>query len=136
MIDFQDRLADLLDERITALNLDIPLFNDNNGTDESLALYSLPGGAVIRAYMDETKEKQLNYEIQGKSKDRDRIFNIISAISDILENVENVESANGSYDFQDISVSSEPYFNESETDGYLYFRTTFQVKLTIYKGEK
>lgn len=133
MIDFQDRLADLLDERITNLKLDIPLFNDNNGTDESLAIYSLPGGSVIKSYMDETKEKQLNYEIQGKSKDRDRIFNIISVISEILENIEDVKSANDYYDFQEIKVSSEPYFNDSETDGFLYFRVTFQANLTIYK---
>lgn len=132
MIDFQDRLADLLDEEINSLSLDIPLFNDNNGTDESLALYSLPGGTVIKAYMDGTKEKQLNYEIQGKSKDRDKIFNIISIISSILESIENVPSNNNSYEFQEIAVSSEPYFNDSETDGYLYFMTTFQVKLTIF----
>lgn len=132
MIDFQDRLADLLDEEIISLSLDIPLFNDNNGTDESLALYSLPGGTVIKAYMDGTKEKQLNYEIQGKSKDRDKIFNIISIISSILESIEDVPSNNNYYEFQEIAVSSEPYFNDSETDGYLYFRTTFQVKLTIF----
>lgn len=132
MIDFQDRLADALDGEIKKLNLAIPLFNDNNGTDESLALCSLPGGTVIKAYMDGVKDKQLNYEIQGKSKDRDKIFSTISILASLLEAIEDVPSSNNSYEFQDITVSSEPYFNESETSGYLYFRTTFQVKLTIF----
>lgn len=132
-MDFQERLGDVIDDIITINTLDIPLFNDLNDEGESVSLYSLPGGKVIKSYYDGTKDKRLNYEIQGKSKDRERILTIVSKLSSVLEELENVVSSDGSFEFSGLTISSEPYYQNSDINGFYYFRLTFQVDLTIYK---
>lgn len=131
-MDFQERLGDVIDNVIQDNNLGIPLFNDLNNEEESISLYSLPGGKVFRAYYDGIKEKRLNFEIQGKSMDRERILSIVDKLSKVLEELTDVESSDGSFEFSSLSISSEPYYQASDTSGYFYFRLTFQVDLTIY----
>lgn len=51
-MDFQERLGDVIDDVIQSESLGIPLFNDLNNEEESISLYSLPCGKVIKSYYD------------------------------------------------------------------------------------
>ncbi|KAB5270098.1 MULTISPECIES: capsid protein [Bacteria] len=132
-MDFQERLGDVIDDVIQSESLGIPLFNDLNNEEESISLYSLPGGKVIKSYYDGVKEKRLNYEIQGKSKDRERIFTIVSKLSNVLEDLDKVESLDKSFEFSSLTIASEPHYQNSDMSGFFYFRLTFQVELTVYR---
>lgn len=134
ILDFQEKLADYVDE----LKLGIPLFYDSNDGSLSLSVYSLPGGKTIESYMDGTKDKQMNYEFQGKAKkenERSVLNDALLQLAQALENLEPLEikSENNSFEFMNILNSSEPYFDGETTEGFIYFRFTFQATLKIYK---
>lgn len=127
-LDFQDRLY----EAIATLELPIP-FHENVMIDrDSVALYSLPGGRQISGDMSGTKYKQLNYEVQGKSKDPEMIQKTITRISEFLEDLEDIESSNDSFQFDQIKISSEPFYSSIGEDGFYYFTLNFQAFIDIY----
>lgn len=128
-MDFQDRLGDYIE----SLNLGIPFYNDINGDKTSLALYTLPGSRIVETFMDESVEKMFNLEIQGKAQlnERTLVYNTLNSLSEALQELEELTSKDKSFEFNRMTVSSEPYFNDAETDGFLFFRLTFEAYLTI-----
>lgn len=133
MNDFQERLADYID----SLDTGLPLFNDSNSEDVSIALYSLPGGKVNRQYYDGTVDKQLNYEIQAKTtlEQRDNVLNSLNLIGNTLMNLSELNSNNKTFKFDSITISSESYLSEATTEGYVYFRLEFQANITILEDD-
>lgn len=128
-MDFQERLADYID----TLKTGIPLYNDTNIENESFSLYSLPGSTVVKRYMDGIEDKKINYELLLKAKvqNREKAVNVFSKIVEKLQTLTKLNSNDGSFEFQEITFSSETYFDEATTDGFVYFRATFSVLLTI-----
>nr|DAN77269.1 MAG TPA: Minor capsid protein [Caudoviricetes sp.] len=124
-MDLQERLADYID----GLETGIDLYNEYNSTENSFSLYSLVGGRTVREFMDGTKEKELNFELQLKIKlnDRDKGYNALALISRKLEELETLESKDGSFKFKKIKVSSDPYFMDAQQDNFIYYRFTFIV---------
>lgn len=96
---------------------------------------ALPGGRVITTYFDGMQDKQLNYELTGKVEvnDRTKIIEALDKIVNALENEPQIKSNNASFDTPIINVTSEPYYSDVTVDGYIYFRVTLQVVLTILK---
>lgn len=94
----------------------------------------MPGGTTIREYFDGTKDKRLNYQVQGKVKpeNRQKMVEGLTKLTDLLNDLEELESSDGSFDFVQITVGNELYFSDAN-DGYTYFRLDFQPELTIYK---
>lgn len=131
-MDLQERLADYID----SLKVGIELYNEFNSEENSISLYSIVGGRTIQEYMDGSKNKDLNYELQVKVRldDRDLGFNALSKICNKLENLKELNSLDNSFKFKHIRVSSDPYFMEAGTDNYIYYRFTFTVNL-IVEGE-
>lgn len=132
-MDLQERLADYID----SLKVGIELYNEFNSEENSISLYSIVGGRTIQEYMDGSKNKDLNFELQVKVRldDRDLGFNALSKICHKLENLEELESLDDSFQFKHIKVSSDPYFMDAGVDNYIYYRFTFIVNVII-KGEK
>ena len=131
-MDLTERLLDSID----GLGLKTPAVQNINNDNESMALASLPGGTVIQEYYDGVKDKGLNYELRGKTKDPDTVedeLNTISShLSDLNEGVKDLVSENGSFEFIGIDVSDEPFFLDADNSGYFFFSLTFTVKVTIF----
>lgn len=132
-LDFQDRLY----EKIDAIELPIPFYENVMDDCDSIALYSLPGGKTLTTDYIGNKYKELNYEIQGKSKSPETIQYAIMEISEFLESVEydEIQSSNGSFGFDKFSISNEPFYSNQKDDGFFYFALTFQAYLDVYKEE-
>lgn len=136
MIDFEERLADYLD----GLSVGYLLYYDSNDStdgESSMAVVSAPGSRTIATYYDGTKEKRFNYFVQINDMDQDRTkaMDALKLIADKLEELDELPSGNGSYEFNRIVISNEPYFTAAATDGSTYFRLSIQAELTVFEEE-
>lgn len=132
-MDFIDRIK----ESINSIDgLPIKIRKGYLSADESLVIYPLPGGQVITEFYDGIKDQQLNYEIAMKSKDGDKIEKVLWLISDYLEQIEELKSQNETFEFNNLTITSKPFINDADEQGWFVFLLNFQVKLTTYKGEK
>lgn len=132
-MDFIDRIK----ESINFIDgLPIKIRKGYLSADESLVIYPLPGGQVITEFYDGIKDQQLNYEIAMKSKDGDKIEKVLWLISDYLEQLEELKSQNETFEFNNLTITSKPFINDTDEQGWFVFLLDFQVKLTTYKGEK
>ena len=104
------------------------------GTGESLVLYPLPGSTPIAIYMDGTKDEALNYEISMKSKSQDRINTTLWLVARTLERVKSINSLDGSFEFQEITITNMPYVNNADEQGWYTFN--LNVRATITNKEK
>lgn len=133
MMDFTDRIKDSIN---SIEGLPIKIRKGYLSNKESLVLYSLPGGQVVEEYYDGVKDQQLNFEIAMKSKEGDKIERALWLISDFLEELEDVKSNNESFEFNNLTITSKPFINDADEQGYFVFLLDFQVKLTTFKEEK
>ncbi|OTO00566.1 hypothetical protein A5804_002078 [Enterococcus faecium] len=132
-MDFIDRVKDKIN---SISELPIPLRKGYLSGNESLVVYPLPGGQVLKEYYDGIKDEQLNYEIAMKSKDGSKIEQVLWLISDYLEQIEDIHSLNESFEFSRLTITSKPFINEADEQGWFVFLLDFQVKLTTFKEEQ
>lgn len=128
-------LSDALFDKLTSLSLPYPLKQNINDDGDSIALYTLAGGTTLVEFYDGTKDKRLNYEIRGKSKDPQNIEQNVTIIGAELEKLQrrsDLTSKNGSFEFGGVVLQNEPYFSDANDDGYFYFSLTFGVNVTIF----
>lgn len=95
----------------------------------------IPGGQNLVEYYDGIKDVQLNFEIAMKSKDGHRIEQTLWLISDSLERVSDVASSDGSFEFNNLTITSKPFINDADEQGWFVFLLDFQTKLTTFEGE-
>lgn len=131
MNDFIDRLH----EYTANLGLEFPIFIGQLETEDSISVYSLPGGKTIKKYYDGTIDKQLNYEFSIKTKDQEKGIKTLTVLAEALEHTIDIPSNNNSYDFQKIIIGSEPFFIGGDNQGFFFYRLTIQVELTIYNNK-
>lgn len=126
-----------LNSRINAIP-DMPIRSRMGylGADESLVLYPLPGSRVIREYMDGTTDQQLNYEIAMKSKQQTMILDVLWKVQNEMESLQELESNDGSFEFQDITITSKPFINSNDDQGWFVFLLNLQAKITVFKEDK
>lgn len=132
-MDFTDRIKDSINS-IEGLPLQIR--KGYLSAKESLVVYPLPGSQVVAEYYDGIKDQQLNYEIAMKSKDGDKIEKVLWLISDYLEQLEELKSQNETFEFNSLTITSKPFINDADEQGWFVFLLDFQVKLTTFKEEK
>lgn len=132
-MDFIDRVKDKIN---TISDLPIPLRKGYLSGNESLVVYPLPGGQVLKEYYDGIKDEQLNYEIAMKSQDGSKIEQTLWLISDSLERTSEITSSDGSFEFNSLTITSKPFINEADEQGWFVFLLDFQVKLTTFKEEQ
>ncbi|EOD6242256.1 minor capsid protein [Enterococcus faecium] len=131
-MDFIDRIKDKIN---SIPELPLKIKKGYLSAEESLVIYPLPGGQPITEYYDGVKDVQLNYEIAMKSKDGHRIEQTLWLISDSLERVSDVASSDGSFEFNNLTITSKPFINDADEQGWFVFLLDFQTKLTIFEGE-
>lgn len=127
-LDFKSRLI----ESIRTLQLKYLLLQNINDDENSLAIVALPGGTVTTSYYNGVKDKALPYEIRGKTKDPEEVENELTRIAEYLSDLEKLTSKNGSFEFIDIKVSDEPYFEGAEESAYFYFSLGFTANITVF----
>lgn len=128
-MDFNEQL----NNAFTTLNLPIPTTIGFLNEQESASFYAMPGGQVSREFMDESKEVKLNYEYAIKSKRGDVANNQLWTVSNYLEQLEELASADGSFDFENIIITSKPVQSQPDEQGFYYWVVDFTVTLTTYK---
>ena len=100
---------------------------------ESFCLYPQPGGRVVNAYYDGTKDQQLNFEFAMKSTDQQKINDTLWLVQNHLEALETLVSLDGSFDFDEIIITNKPFINQLDDTGYYIFMLDIQVSATTYK---
>lgn len=130
-IDFLYRLQD----RINDISMIPTLRQGYLGTGESLVIYPLPGSRVVQGYMDDTKDWAMNYEIAMKSQNQVEIGNTLWKIQTELEQLEELPSNDGSYTFEDLTITNKPFINQIDEQGWFVFLLDVQANITVLKGE-
>ncbi|TFI66647.1 capsid protein [Carnobacterium divergens] len=130
-MDFIERIKDSVN---SIDNLPIQLRIGYLGTDESLVIYPLPGSATTKEYMDGAKDVDMNYEIAMKSKDGDKLQQVLWLISEHLDKVKSVISQDDSFTFNKLTITSKPFINQYDEQGWLVFLLDFTANITI-EGE-
>ena len=100
---------------------------------ESFCIYPLPGSRVIREYYDGTKDQQLNFEFAMKSTDQQKISQTLWLVQNHLEGLSELISLDGSFDFEEITVTNKPFINQLDDKSNYIFMLDIQAKVTTYK---
>ncbi|WP_342512254.1 minor capsid protein [Sporosarcina sp. FSL K6-1522] len=106
------------------------------GTDESLVLYPLPGSKVVQEYMDGTSDQQLNFEFAMKSKSQSKIHQTLWLVQGELEKLKELHSQDGSFEFEEITITNKPFINQIDEQGWFVFLLDIQANITVLKEEK
>ncbi|HJG21456.1 MAG TPA: minor capsid protein, partial [Enterococcus durans] len=68
-------------------------------------------------------------------KDGSKIEQTLWLISDMLERVEDVASSDDTFEFNNLTITSKPFINDADEQGWFVFLLDFQTKLTTFEGE-
>ena len=130
-LDFIWRLNDYIN------TLDLFAWSDVGGLDkgDSISILAMPGGDET-IYMDGTREKDLNVQINAKSKNQLNCIESLSLIARKLENLQDsaIKSHNNTFTFQKITVTSPLSIVAHDEQGYFIYALSISAKITIYEG--
>src|SRR5690625_1116612 len=103
--------------------------------DDSLSVMAMPGGEET-VYFDGTRDKNLNIQINAKSRNQLNCIDSLAKIAKVLENLpENaIESENDSFYFESISVTSPVSIVAQDEQGFFIYALSISARITIYKG--
>ncbi|MDW5522147.1 minor capsid protein [Carnobacterium maltaromaticum] len=127
-MDFIERIKDSVN---SIDELPIKLRSGYLGVSESLVIYSSAGSTAIKEYMDGAKDVNMNYEIAMKSKDGDKLQQVLWLISEHLDKVKSVISQDDSFTFNKLTITSKPFINQYDEQGWLVFLLDFTANITI-----
>lgn len=128
-LDFLDKLND----KINSLGLYAPSSIGLLDVDESLSIMAMPGGTEVE-YMDGTRDKDYQVQVNAKSMDQLNCYNALTAIYQTLENLSDLPSSNGSYEFNKISTQSLPSLVLLDEQRFYIYQLSLSAKITIYRG--
>lgn len=127
-MDFIERIKDSVN---SIDELPIKLRSGYLGVSESLVIYSSSGSTAIKEYMDGAKDVNMNYEIAMKSKDGDKLQQVLWLISEHLDKLKSVISQDDSFTFNKLNITSKPFINQYDEQGWLVFLLDFTANITI-----
>lgn len=103
------------------------------GASDSISIMAMPGGTE-KVFMDGTRDKAVQIQINAKSNNQLNCFNVLSILFQQLEVLEDLPSANGSYDFESINITSLPNLITQDEQGFYIYALSISVNITIYEG--
>jgi len=127
-VDFINSLKD----SINTLNLPLKMRTGYLSDKETLVVYPLPGSTVTQTYMDGVKDVNLNYEIAMKSKDGAKIEQTLWQVQDYLDVLEEIQSNDESFEFNTLTITSKPFINDADEQGWFVFLLDIQANITVY----
>lgn len=132
-MDFIERITEEINK---GAGLPIKLRTGYLGANESLVIYSLPGSTVSQVYMDESKDVNLNYEIAMNSKDGEKINKTLWLTSDFLDKLKVLASKDKNFKFNHLTITSKPFINDYNDQGWFVFLLNFTANITIFEEEQ
>jgi hypothetical protein len=131
-MDFMERLNERVNE-ISRLPMRCQM--GYLGTGESFVVYPLPGSRTVTEYMDGVKEQQLNYEFAMRSQSHSKINQTLWMVQNELESLGELYSSDGSFDFDELIITSKPFINDRNDQGFFTFLLDVQANITVFKEE-
>ena len=103
--------------------------------DDSLSVMAMPGGEET-VYFDGTRDKNLNIQINAKSRNQLNCIDSLAKIARVLENLpENaIQSENDSFYFESISVTSPVSVVGQDEQGFFIYALSVSAKIHINEG--
>lgn len=128
--DFSEVLRDF----INTLNLSLKCRLDYLAETEDLVLYPLPGGKILKEYMDGKQDISLIFEVAIKTLDHQRTSSILWAINHALANFDlELPSKNNSYQFRGLEVS-QPFLNDRDDQGFYIYMLDVTAEIEVNGG--
>ncbi|WP_075567948.1 minor capsid protein [Streptococcus timonensis] len=128
--DFSEVLRDF----INTLNLSLTCRLDYLSEKEDLVLYPLPGGKILKEYMDGKQDISLVFEVAIKTLDHQRTSSILWTINHALANFElELPSKNNSYQFRGLEVS-QPFLNDRDDQGFYIYMLDVTAEIEVNGG--
>lgn len=122
-----------LNKKINSLNLYARSRIGLLDVDDSISVMAMPGGDEV-VYMDGSRDKDYQIQINAKSKRNGYCFDALTTIFQTLENLDDLPSENGSYEFNKIETKSLPNLVGQDEDGFFIWALNISCKITIYQG--
>lgn len=132
-MDFLDRLQDKVNE---LHGLPIELQQGYLDAGESFVVYPLPGSRTVTEYMDGTKEQALNFEFAMQSKSYKKIHDTLWMVQNELAVLEELKSHDGSFEFEDLTITNKPFINQIDEQGWFVFLLDIQANITVFKEDE
>lgn len=128
--DFSEVLRDF----INTLNLSLKCRLDYLAETEDLVLYPLPGGKILKEYMDGKQDISLVFEVAIKTLDHQRTSSILWTINHALANFDlELPSKNNSYQFRGLEVS-QPFLNDRDDQGFYIYMLDVTAEIEVNGG--
>lgn len=128
--DFSEVLRDF----INTLNLSLKCRLDYLSEKEDLVLYPLPGGKILKEYMDGKQDISLIFEVAIKTLDHQRTSSILWTINHALANFDlELPSKNNSYQFRGLEVS-QPFLNDRDDQGFYIYMLDVTAEIEVNGG--
>ena len=128
--DFSEVLRDF----INTLNLSLTCRLDYLSEKEDLVLYPLPGGKILKEYMDGKQDISLVFEVAIKTLDHQRTSSILWSINHALANFDlELPSKNNSYPFRGLEVS-QPFLNDRDDQGFYIYMLDVTAEIEVNGG--
>lgn len=128
--DFSEVLRDF----INTLNLSLTCRLDYLAEKEDLVLYPLPGGKILKEYMDGKQDISLVFEVAIKTLDHLRTSSILWTINHALANFDlELPSKNNSYQFRGLEVS-QPFLNDRDDQGFYIYMLDVTAEIEVNGG--
>lgn len=102
---------------------------------ESLSVMAMPGGEET-VYFDGTRDKNLNIQINAKSRNQLDCIDSLAKVARVLENLDEntIKSENNSFYFESISVTSPVSIVAQDEQGFFIYALSISARITIFKG--
>lgn len=128
--DFSEVLRDF----INTLSLSLTCRLDYLSEKEDLVLYPLPGGKILKEYMNGKQDISLVFEVAIKTLDHQRTSSILWTINHALANFDlELPSKNNSYQFRGLEVS-QPFLNDRDDQGFYIYMLDVTAEIEVNGG--
>ena len=126
--------SEILRDFINTLNLSLTCRLDYLAEKEDLVLYPLPGGKILKEYMDGKQDISLVFEVAIKTLDHQRTSSILWTINHALANFDlELPSKNNSYQFRGLEVS-QPFLNDRDDQGFYIYMLDVTAEIEVNGG--
>lgn len=129
-LDFIWRLNDYINTLGLYVWSDVGILSDG----ESISVMAMPGGEE-KIYMDGTRDKHLQVQINAKSRNQLNCTESLFHIARVLENLDEgqITSYNDSFYFESVKIVGLPAIVGQDEQGHFVYALSISAKITIYE---
>ena len=125
-MDFLERLViDVLDKQGYYATVVSPMLTDGN----SIAVMVMPANDYDH-YYDGSYRQNFAFQVMTKHENQLTAYHTLLDIASLLKNIEDIPSANGTYEFEGIDITTDPNIITKD-DKYYIFAAQFSAALFI-----